>query len=160
MKRRKLNIALTLLVIFILMILVIVYTTRLFLRVSVSNIMEVGEDKASSLAVSLENYLDTAKSVLWVTADTVDVMVKNGDDSGRILRYLIGESKNQEQQFDENYTGLYGYVQGKYLDGVGWVPPQDYDPTQRDWYLSAKKAEGLSAPRQCPWHCSGSYRNR
>ena len=95
MKRRKLNIALTLLVIFILMILVIVYTTRLFLRVSVSNIMEVGEDKASSLAVSLENYLDTAKSVLWVTADTVDVMVKNGDDSGRILRYLIGESKNQ-----------------------------------------------------------------
>ncbi|MBQ6094391.1 MAG: response regulator [Lachnospiraceae bacterium] len=144
MKRRKLNIALTLLVIFILMILVIVYTTRLFLRVSVSNIMEVGEDKASSLAVSLENYLDTAKSVLWVTADTVDVMVKNGDDSGRILRYLIGESKNQEQQFDENYTGLYGYVQGKYLDGVGWVPPQDYDPTQRDWYLSAKKAEGES----------------
>ncbi len=144
MKRRKLNIALTLLVIFILMILVIVYTTRLFLRVSVSNIMEVGEDKASSLAVSLENYLDTAKSVLWVTADTVDVMVKNGDDSARILRYLIGESKNQEQQFDENYTGLYGYVQGKYLDGVGWVPPQDYDPTQRDWYLSAKKAEGES----------------
>ena len=144
MKRRKLNIALTLLVIFVLMILVIVYTTRLFLRVSVSNIMEVGEDKASSLAVSLENYLDTAKSVLWVTADTVDVMVKNGDDSARILRYLIGESKNQEQQFDENYTGLYGYVQGKYLDGVGWVPPQDYDPTQRDWYLSAKKAEGES----------------
>lgn len=144
MKRRKLNIALTLLVIFVLMILVIVYTTRLFLRVSVSNIMEVGEDKASSLAVSLENYLDTAKSVLWVTADTVDVMVKNGDDSARILRYLIGESKNQEQQFDENYTGLYGYVQGKYLDGVGWVPPQDYDPTQREWYLSAKKAEGES----------------
>ena len=144
MKQRKMNIAMTLLVIFSLMILVIVYTTRLFLRVSVSNINEVGEDKVSGLAVMLENYLDTAKSVLWVTADTVDSMTENGDDSGRILRYLIEESKNQEQQFDENYTGLYGYIQGKYLDGVGWVPPADYDPLTRDWYLAAQKAAGES----------------
>ncbi|MBO4749190.1 MAG: response regulator [Lachnospiraceae bacterium] len=144
MERRKMNIALTLLVIFVLMILVVVYTTRLFLRISVSNITEVGEDKASSLAVSLENYLDTAKSVLWVVADTVDEMVKNGDDPDRIQQYLIGESKNQEQQFDENYTGLYGYIQGEYLDGVGWFPPEGYDPTQRDWYLAARKANGES----------------
>lgn len=107
MKRQKMNIALTLFVIVVLMILVIIYTTRLFYRISVANIYEVGEDKTSGLAVQLGNYLDTAKSVLWVTADTVGSMVKHGDNSGRILQYLMEETENQEQQFDENYTGLY-----------------------------------------------------
>ena len=144
MKRQKVNIALTLFVIIVLMILVIIYTTRLFYRISVANIEEVGEDKVASMAVQMENYLDTAKTVLWVTADTVDSMARNGDSSERILDYLVEESKNQEQQFDENYTGIYGVIRGEYLDGVGWIPPEGYSPTERDWYLAAKKAEGES----------------
>lgn len=144
MKRQKMNIALTLSVIFALMLLVIIYTTRLFYRISVANITEVGEDKVAAMAVQMENYLDTAKTVLWVTADTVDSMIRQGDSNARILDYLVEESKNQEQQFDENYTGIYGYINGEYLDGVGWVPPEDYEPTERDWYLAARKAAGAS----------------
>ena len=142
--RRKINVIATLLFIFLMMVLVVVYTTRLFLRISVSNIYEVGEDKISGLAVTMENYLDTAKSVLWVTADTVDDMISNGDSSKRILSYLVKETKNQEEQFDENYTGIYGYIRGEYLDGLGWTPPEDYDPLTRDWYLAAKEAAGES----------------
>jgi signal transduction histidine kinase/CheY-like chemotaxis protein/HPt (histidine-containing phosphotransfer) domain-containing protein len=142
--RRKINVIATLLFIFLMMVLVVVYTTRLFLRISVSNIYEVGEDKISGLAVTMENYLDTAKSVLWVTADTVDDMISNGDSSKRILSYLVKETKNQEEQFDENYTGIYGYIRGEYLDGLGWTPSEDYDPLTRDWYLAAKEAAGES----------------
>ena len=142
--RRKINVILTLLFIFLMMVAVVVYTTRLFLRISVSNIYEVGEDKISGLAVKMENYLDTAKSVLWVTADTVDDMISNGDSSQRILSYLVKETKNQEEQFDENYTGIYGYIRGEYLDGLGWTPPEDFDPLTRDWYLAAKEAAGES----------------
>ena len=142
--RRKINVIATLLFIFLMMVAVVVYTTRLFLRISVSNIYEVGEDKISGLAVTMENYLDTAKSVLWVTADTVDDMISNGDNSQRILSYLMKETKNQEEQFDENYTGIYGYIRGEYLDGLGWTPPEDYDPLTRDWYLDAKEAAGES----------------
>ena len=142
--RRKINVIATLLFIFLMMVLVVVYTTRLFLRISVSNIYEVGEDKISGLAVTMENYLDTAKSVLWVTADTVDDMISNGDNSQRILSYLMKETKNQEEQFDENYTGIYGYIRGEYLDGLGGTPPEDYDPLTRDWYLAAKEAAGES----------------
>ena len=33
-----------------------------------------------------------------------------------------------------DYTGLYGWINGEYCDGVGWVPDEDYVPTERPWY--------------------------
>ena len=142
MKKNKLNLTLPLATTFILMVLLVVYTSALFYRITISNIYEVGGDKISGISASLGNYLDTTKSVVWVSADTVDFMVKNGESSDVILDYLKTETKNHKSQFDENYTGLYGYISGKYLDGLGWEPPEDYDPTERDWYNIAVEAGG------------------
>ena len=69
---------LPILLIFLLMVCMVVYTTRAISNVSVANIREVGEDRISSAAAELENYLGTAKSTLWVTADTVDHMIHSG----------------------------------------------------------------------------------
>ena len=130
------------LLIFLLMVFMVLYTSHVLNDVSIANLHEVGEDRISSSAVELENYLESAKSSLWVTADTVDHMVRNGISTQAILRYLTEETENQAQHFDENYTGFYGYVQGEYLDGLGWTPPENFDPTRRDWYLAALKANG------------------
>ncbi len=141
-KKSKFNLIFPLAVTFILMVLVVIYTSRLFYRIAVSNIYEVGEDKISGISASLGNYLDTTKSVLWVTADTVDFMVSNGESNQEILDYLVLETQRHKSQFDKNYTGLYGYINGEYLDGLGWEPPEGYDPTQRDWYKLAIKSKG------------------
>lgn len=132
-------------IIFILMVCMVIYTTKTIQRVTVSNIHEVGEDRISGVASELENYLEMTKSTLWVTADTVDHMSKNGETTDEILQYITEESESQERHFDENYTGIYGYVMGEYLDGVGWTPPEDYDPVKRDWYQAAIKAGGECA---------------
>lgn len=145
MKKNKLNLTLPLATTFILMVLMVIYTSRMFYRISVSNIYEVGTDKISALSANLDNYLDTAKSVLWVTADTVEHMINGGESNEKILDYMMVETSNQKSQFDENYTGLYGYIRGEYLDGLGWEPPSEYVPTQRDWYITAQKAEGTLA---------------
>ena len=136
---------LPLIVILIFMVFMVIYTTRLLYRVAVSNVREVGEDRISNVASQLENYLYTTKSVLWVTADTVDHMSRNGSTPEQVLQYITEESDNQSSQFDENYTGIYGYVMGQYLDGVGWIPPEGYDPKQRDWYITAIEVKGESA---------------
>jgi len=138
MKKTKLNLIVPLTTTFILITLVVIYTSRLFYRISVSNIYEVGTDKITGVSATLENYLDTAKSVLWVTADTVDHMIDEGMSNEKILDYLTIETQNQKSQFDENYTGLYGYIRGEYLDGLGWIPPEGYDPLERDWYKISK----------------------
>ena len=142
MKKNKLYLTLPLATTFILMVLVVIYTAVLFYRISVANIYEGGNDKVSSLSVDLENYLDTTKGVLWVTADTVDFMVDHGVSTDTILDYLIIETVRHKSQFDANYTGLYGYISGEYLDGLEWVPPDDYDPTTRDWYRMAVEQGG------------------
>ena len=134
MKRSRNGLFITLGVTFILMTLLVVFTARVIFRTAFSAVQELGDNKATAVTADLENYMDTAKSVLWTTADTVDHMVSKGATDEEIIEYITRESSNTEQQFDESYTGLYGVIRGNYVDGVGWVPPEDYDPTQRDWY--------------------------
>ena len=53
---------------FMLMVLLVAYTTRLMYVSSSSHINELGNDKAAAITAELENYLETARSVLWVAA--------------------------------------------------------------------------------------------
>ena len=139
------SLRLPIIIIFLLMLCMVLYTSYVINDVSVANIHEVGEDRISAAEAQLENYLETTRSSLWVTSDTVDHMSRNGASTKDILRYITEESENQKQHFDENYTGIYGYVMGEYLDGVGWAPPDNYDPQRRGWYLTAIEANGEAA---------------
>lgn len=142
MNRNQKTLITTLVATFILMALLVTYTTRIMYSSSHSYIYELGNDKASAITADLENYLETARSVLWVAAETVDYMVQNGASNEEIVEYITRESSNTEAQFDESYTGIYGVIRGEYVDGVGWTPPADYDPTARDWYKTTVAADG------------------
>ena len=141
-EKNRTNLLIPVIIIFCLMVLMVLYTSKTIQDVAIANIHEVGEDRISSVAAQLENYLEMTKSVLWVTADSVDHMVRNGASTQDILQYITVESENQEQHFDENYTGIYGYVTGEYLDGAGWIPPEGYDPVERDWYKAGIETNG------------------
>ena len=136
---------LPILIIFFLMVCMVFYTSRVIDDVAATNIREVGEDRISASAAQLENYLEMTRSSLWVTADTVDHMVHSGASAQDVQDYIVEETENQKRHFDENITGLYGYVLGEYLDGLNWVPPENYDPTMRDWYQIALAAKGEAA---------------
>ena len=138
--RQTLTTVITLLATFILMTLLTIFTVRVVFRTSYNSVYEIGEDRTSAITADLENYLENAKSVLWVAADTVDHMLVNGATNGEIINYITRESTNTEAQFDESYTGIYGVINGEYVDGVGWTPPEGYDPTLRDWYTTAVSA--------------------
>ena len=142
MNRNRKTLVLTLLATFVLMALLVVYTTRVILKTAYTYTYELGNDRTAAITADLENYLENAKSVLWVAADTVDHMVANGASDEDIIEYITRESANTEAQFDESYTGIYGVIRGHYVDGVGWIPPQDYDPTVRDWYVTTVAAGG------------------
>ena len=140
--KRKNTIAIPLIVIFFLMVIMVVYTSQNVRSVTVSNIHEVGYDKITSISAQIENYLDTTKGMLWVTAETVDHMVQQNESTDAIQQYLVAQTNAQIETFNFDYTGLYGYVGGEYLDGLNWVPDDDYVPTERDWYRQAIAANG------------------
>lgn len=120
----------------------ITYIFSSFYKSSVKDIEELGVSNLQSEAAMIENYLNKSMDVLWVTADTVNYMMDNGASSKEILEYLTAEAEHQSKEVDENFTGVYGYINGEYLDGIGWVPPEGYEPTEREWYIAAKEAGG------------------
>lgn len=132
----------TVLLIFCLLAFMVTYIFSSFYRSSVRRIEELGVSNMKSEAALIENYLNKSMDVLWVTADTVNYMMDNGASSDEILEYLTAEAEHEAQQIDKNFTGVYGYINGEYLDGIGWVPPEDYVPTEREWYIAAKEAGG------------------
>ncbi len=141
-KRSRNNLIITLLITLGLIVFVVSYTSRLFYNVSLTGIMSTGEDKAHSVSTELENYLVVAESSLEVVADTVGLMIQNNESRETICGYIVDQTTNLKDTFDENFTGLYAYVDGEYMDGLEWVPPDDYVPTDRDWYKQAVQGGG------------------
>ena len=136
---------LTIILVFLLLFIMLVYIFSSFYRTSVSNIRELGVKNIKSEAALIETYMTKSMDVLWATADTVNYLMEEGASSEEILGYLTKEAEHAAKQVDENFTGIYGYIDGQYLDGIGWVPPADYEPTERVWYTKAKEAGGQIA---------------
>lgn len=134
----------TIILVFILLFFMVSYIFSSFYRHSVGIIHELGVSNLKSEATMIENYLNKSMDVLWVTADSVNFIMENGASSDEILQYLTAEAEHQTQQMDENFTGIYGYINGEYLDGIGWIPPKDYVATEREWYIAGKEAGGKS----------------
>lgn len=141
-KRSKLNFIVTIVVTLALMGFAVFYNTVVLYRASVVSVYEDGQKEIRSTATDLESYLTVAMTTLRVTADSVDLMEENGNSIEEIRQYIVDETRNLAEQFDENFTGLYAYINGEYLDGLNWEPPEGYDPTERDWYKIALEGNG------------------
>lgn len=141
-KQNKARLIFPMVMILFFMILMVSYTSRLLYQASVSNIHEVGEDRIMNTTAKLENYLDTATGVVWAVCDAVDTMKLRGASNDQILEFLTEETKKTAEDFDTSYTGIYGYISDEYLDGAGWIPDEEYDPTSREWYTMAINSAG------------------
>lgn len=135
----------TIIIVFFLLVFMVIYIFSSFYRSSIRYINDLGVSNLKSESAMIENYLAKSIDVLRVTADTVNYMMDQNASSDEILQYLTEEAKHETEEIDENFTGIYGYIDGTYLDGIGWIPPEDYVPTERIWYTEAKKAGGKVA---------------
>lgn len=72
----------------------------------------------------------------------ISAMQSRNASPEEILSYLEQESEVYTQAVNENFTGLYGSFDGKYLDGIGWVPDAGYVAEERPWYTDALAAQG------------------
>ena len=109
---------------------------------SKKSIRQMGEVNLAYESAKIENYLQKSLDVTWIIADTVWHMMQTGNTNQQILEYLEQETNLWLEQVDNSYTGIYGYINGEYLDGSGWIPPEDYNPLIRDWYVAAQKGAG------------------
>ncbi len=141
-EHKKHSMLIPLILVFIFVAVMVVYTSRLIYSVAISNSNAVIEDRMLNISSMIENHLNTAENVLHVAADSVYHMLVSGTTPVRLHKFLVEETSNIAEQFDENYNGLYGYIMSQYMDGLNWEPPEDYDPQARDWYIYAREGDG------------------
>ena len=108
-----------------------------------ANLISQQQNEILRAAIDTNYVLDASMDAVRTTAYTIDRMMQNGTDTDEnISEFLKTQSVTYTNAVDPDFDGLYGVINGKYFDGVGWVPPEGYIPEERPWYRSALAAAG------------------
>lgn len=103
------------------------------------------ELSAEAGAREIDKYLSTGTDTLRMICYTLDNMIKDGRSQAEIVDYLKNESVAVENINAEYANGLYGYINGEYIDGMGWKPEENFVPTERPWYVEGRSSIGRVA---------------
>ena len=92
--------------------------------------------------------LKELETLLNYIAETVRIMIFDGRDFDMVAEYITditGHIMSADERFKEYATGIYGIFDvfgGKFHDGTGWQPPENFVPYERPWYQAAVMADG------------------
>lgn len=106
------------------------------------SIIQDGEMSARQVETQFNEYLATSVDAIKLTAYTLEGMVAEDRSGEEILDYLIGQSAAVINAIFENTMGVYGYINGGYYDGAGWIPEEGFQPKTRPWYIEAAANNG------------------
>ena len=112
---------------------------------SKDTIMARGELHSVESANSLNRYISQGTSIVRQTQYELDKMMDEGATEREIQDYMVYNTDTIQHTLDQNYTGLYGYINGRYYDGANWVPDEGWVATERPWYKKAIAADGKIA---------------
>lgn len=132
----------TLIVTLIALAVIVGYTFGSFYRITRQDAITLGENAVTREAAQMNNFLLKGTDVMQVTEMSVSYMMKNGATSKEIEAFLKQQSKDYEENISPDFTGIYGWFNGTYIDGSGWIPPEDYIPKERPWYTEAQRGNG------------------
>lgn len=96
-------------------------------------------DETSSCVNNLEGWMNSRLSFM----DSVATTIKNTkfDDDDALLKYFDAAIANEQSGASDIYIGS---KDGWFLDGAGWVPEENYDPTERDWFKFGQDKDSMT----------------
>ncbi len=111
-------------------------------EISKQSIIQKWQNIAEQTANRINYHLQMPIDAIEFSSVSMNAMSRSGASFEEVIEYLRNETKVYSSTINDNTTGIYGYYNGVYLDGSGWIPPDDYKPTERPWYKEAVKAQG------------------
>lgn len=123
------------------LIFIVCFTFFSFYKIAKEDAVSIGEKAVYEISAKFDNYLLKGNELISISSESVDFMLKNNTSDEMIKKFFDSISENLKNK-DSSFTGLYGYINGKYVDGSGWIPDSSYNPKARDWYINAIRAKG------------------
>lgn len=115
---------LTLIVSFVAIVVLSLCTIMTFYKKSVNDTLALAAETVKQEQEYMNLYLNRAVDAVEVTKITVEHMMREGRPEQDILNFLTNESDYYLQDIDAAFTGVYGFINGEYLDcssGAGMV---------------------------------------
>lgn len=121
---------------------IILFAYFSFYKASKSSVSIHGKLILDDVCERLSTHIVTSSEILDSAANTIDFMIEENVPKEKIHKYLREISDDNKEKFAPDYKGLYGYIDGEYMDGFDWQPDKNFIPTMRNWYRDAVKRDG------------------
>ena len=108
------------------------YSNDLLLQESIDLIEETGEKYGSEMTTLLTE----KKGYIDIIATDIEKEIPNKEELKKTLEFFT-ENRADVSDF------FMGYEDKTFVDGAGWVAPDDYDPRTRGWYMDAVKSGSI-----------------
>lgn len=82
------------------------------------------------------------KEVLSLVSDSMDEMFQNEESTDSVEKFLKTTTNYYIRNYGNHISDIFGYIDGRYMSGSGYIPPDDYEPTERIWYKMAMEHPG------------------
>ncbi len=110
--------------------------------VSKENILSKWSNDTLQFSQQVAHYIKMPMDAVAFSGVKLNEMLARNGNHKEAAEYLVNETAIYSSVIKENNTGVYSYYRGEYLDGSGWICPNDYKPKERPWYTAAVKGNG------------------
>jgi hypothetical protein len=129
---------------YIIMIVIAFFLLGVVSYYSANQVMQVKLEENSDSALrtaeaNIAEGLARSELMLLNAYHSIRGMLDRGEGNDAILAYMrnTAEWMSREVNGLPGFYGVYGYINGAFLDGVGFEPASDYLPELRPWYQTA-----------------------
>ena len=109
---------------------------------SKESLINLWKNDVTDATNGVDSYLSTPADAVEFLSVKLNSMINSNASSDEISAYLASESEVYSKLIEGSQLGIYGYFNGEYLNGTGWVLDEAYEPTERPWYKAALDSQG------------------
>ena len=128
----------------ILIVFLAFFTMVLVSSIYVSNIVQrqmrtIGEETMNTTQTSVSAGLSESELIFANMSQYINSLLESGGSNQDVLDFLTNTNFSYAagRTLMPDFLKVYAYVRGEFLDGSGWIPPDDYVPSQRPWHIGA-----------------------
>ena len=106
--------------------------------------LTLGEETMNTMQESVSASFSNSELVFSNVSQNVEAMIKEGNSNEEILDYIVATNTYYYTRrcAMSDFLNLYAYIDEEFLDGSGWIPPEDYYPPNRPWHVGATRMGG------------------
>lgn len=146
MKKKRIYLSIKSVISFLLFVILITFfisvTFNAIYVKELNNILVVKENQVLQLSSEVGYFLLESTDTIAMAAYSVNSLQEAGAGDDEILDYLEKQTKVYAKTVSSDFTGIYGIIGGKFYDGSGWVPDENFVAKERPWYQAAVAAKG------------------